>query len=817
MTARDEFSKELQAGRYQHALAAALKDAIELQVITWVSSGDGYDWSAGSDRPLPGQRMQTRINIVEGDIENEIGREFLDGPYQELRPFHEDQVERGFDIIHENLRTVQELFKVLMHFRQGKRPLSGAPEAGTMELASVNLDESAAPLDAPVDDSIPAIASASPDDAMWTEDSDWDVAMADVPAAGTFPTDETMTTATRTAMTESGMMGTDDLAVDDLLYQPESMETPSIPSAISPPSGGSAAPDAALDELDDDMDLEDLMYDGTSDQSIESAAPPMTDPVPALGDDEELSELAFEAEDEPFPLGEAAALFEGSSAPPPLPGDDLDVSELIYDDHPAATAEPAAIASDEQPFDPSTVLDADPELADLSFHADGAAAIAPDDAPEPPPESSAVTDVTIPDELTQQLQAAAAQAQQEPVVLTDVSEELHLLELDLLNVETEADLEMMVEPGNLATNLRSLAETTPLNPRPNPLDAIEGGEEALGESIAPTSETEPDPLLNRDYDELQSDSNLDDFDFASDDSELNDVIQSMASDADEPPRHQASSDAPAVPDAIADDILTDLPDLSDESDPPEAIEMSEEELSDLFAEGSGAAESADWAIEDDIEEDEFPSTELTDDALQDFEAFLGEAEAELMADVSMDTPSTDASATDTGDELSDLEDLLFFDEGDTASELADPNDPFQTIAPENSDAAADTDTSQDDPLGLFSDADALDALDAELSSPAGDAADQDDPLELLTDDSLASDVATLGDIDASSIEGQELEEMLDESRDELDPERSPQSMDDEDLMDLADLLMENMPDSSQDERDRSLLNTDVPDPWEELN
>jgi hypothetical protein len=851
MTARDEFSKELQAGRFQHALATAIKDAIELQVITWVSSGDGYDWSQGSDRPLPGQRMQTRINIVEGDIENEIGREFLDGLYQELRPFHEDQVERGFDIIHENLRTIQELFKVLMHFRQGNRPLSGAPDAGTMELASVDLDESATPLDDPVnatvDESIPAIAADTPvDDARWSGDSDWGAAIEDSSVENVL-SDGDMTTATREAMTQSGMMGTGDLDVSDILYQPESMDA--SPEPPFEPSMAAEAEDA-LSHINGDMDLDDLMYDEGVDEVIESAAPPISDPVSVLNDDPELAELAFEPEETLLALDEADAMFEASVEPPPVPGDEMDVSELIFDENPSV--EPDAIAPDYVHFDPSTVLDADPDLADLSFHSEGDAAIAPDVIPEMSSEPSAVTDVDIPDELTQQLQNAAAQTQQEPIVMTDVSEELHLLELDLLNVETEADLELMVEPGNFATNLRSLAETTPLNPRPAPpsvseptnstdfmespetpetpetpdtTDTTERGEEALGESIAPP-EAEVGPISDIDYSDLQSDSDLDDFNFISDDNEFDEMIQSMTSDSDESP---ALSTDP--PDAIADDILADLPDLSDESDPSEAIEMSEEELSDLFDEGSRADDSDDWDAEfdgaefdndadGDVEEEEFTSTEVTADALQDFEAFLGEAEAALLAD----EPPAESALTDeptdaATDGPSDFEDLLFSDDAAGESELADPNDPFQAIASDES--IMTPDTPSDDPLGLFSDSDTLDELDTESSTQPGEiSTSQDDPLGLFADEGLAGDVATLEELSdaASSTDAPELESLLEESLEQLDADPSSQSVDDDDLLDLADLLMENMPESSQEERDRSSLrNMDVPDPWEDLN
>jgi len=58
--------------------------------------------------------MQTRINIVDGDIDNEIGSLFLSqGPYGELRDFHLNQVKEGRSIIRQNLESLQQLFGLL--------------------------------------------------------------------------------------------------------------------------------------------------------------------------------------------------------------------------------------------------------------------------------------------------------------------------------------------------------------------------------------------------------------------------------------------------------------------------------------------------------------------------------------------------------------------------------------------------------------------------------------------------------------------------------------------------------------------------------
>ncbi|MDX2100753.1 MAG: hypothetical protein SFW36_23485 [Leptolyngbyaceae cyanobacterium bins.59] len=117
MTASDEFKKELRRDDLdtegiRGALKMALSEAIELKITTWVVSPD--DVGSEQAEPKPGYRMQTRINIVDGDIDNEVGSQFLtNGPYTELRDFHLDQVQDGRDIIQQNLINLQHLFGVL--------------------------------------------------------------------------------------------------------------------------------------------------------------------------------------------------------------------------------------------------------------------------------------------------------------------------------------------------------------------------------------------------------------------------------------------------------------------------------------------------------------------------------------------------------------------------------------------------------------------------------------------------------------------------------------------------------------------------------
>ena len=952
MTARDEFSKELQAGRFQQALATALTDAIELHVVTWVSTGDGSDWSQGEERPSPGKRMQTRINILEGDVEHEIGREFLDGAYSELRDFHDDQVKRGFDIIHENLRTVQHLFQVLVQVRQGRR--SSAPDASTVELPTYDV-----PPDA-LNGAWQGDPQAHPL-GVTADEPEWAIAENRVLGDA--------------VISESGA-GAGILGAEPLMDQP-------IPDTPPP-----------LDEIGQAMNMSDLLLEPGPMRQDHSEQP---DAATMLAEDPELGDLAFH--NTLISLDEADAIFDHPSLDP-LPGDDLDISDLLYEDLEEAIAPEdqvadqsvAETASLDDAVDAAAMLREDPDLGDLSYLPDGADRMEPDllnsdvdmtalepDSSEPDslePDSSglevldlevldpdgldlealdlealdledldlelsetdlrsddgltdgespelspdfspepfpgigdedhagsetvsadmidaAIASAALPEDLQHQLEVAASQAPQEPLVPMDVAEELHLLERDLLNSYTAADLEAMVAPGDRATNLRSLAEMTPLHPLPKkrpqttPVPVEPAPVEPMTESAGTEAEPEPPEAaialeeLQLDdelpvYEELQLDGMDRQFDLQPDlqadedgqlveqppldfqDAQLVEELQFVEElqldgrdlQIDEAPDEdddlpldgmefqpiddlQLEEDLPLDDDLqVADELLLadersldddlpleemgDLPsdeprafpeldsdileqadfiqaiasdpgidDLEFESDPSmvnllldepmvdEAVEMSEDELSDLFelentdhlnadpfpsteplsmdeveAEPLSPAAVADQEMEneladgladgeatyldgdldltderfneteespdnelDDELEDEFTSTEVTEDALQDFQVFLGQFDDD---DSSASLPSlTDEDNPDDVSDLNDLlierelnpssveEDLLSTPEPEAIALDSDSNDYEELFAESESEAIA-LDTDSNDYEELFS-------------------------------------------------------------------------------------------------------------------
>src|SRR5919202_335751 len=116
MATSDDFKEQLKAGKIVDALTLALGEAVELEITTWVSSSANSNakTSGSADQPPADCRMRTRMNIVDGDIDNEVGTQFIgNGPYTELRQFHMEQVQEGRQIIQQNLENIQQLFTVL--------------------------------------------------------------------------------------------------------------------------------------------------------------------------------------------------------------------------------------------------------------------------------------------------------------------------------------------------------------------------------------------------------------------------------------------------------------------------------------------------------------------------------------------------------------------------------------------------------------------------------------------------------------------------------------------------------------------------------
>jgi hypothetical protein len=110
MSAMKEFREKIRAGEIFDALTLAMSEAVELKITTWVAAPEA---DTQVDNSQPGYRLRTRMNLVSGEVENEIGSEFMHNPaYAQLQKLHLEQVQQGREILIKNLESLQAMFAI---------------------------------------------------------------------------------------------------------------------------------------------------------------------------------------------------------------------------------------------------------------------------------------------------------------------------------------------------------------------------------------------------------------------------------------------------------------------------------------------------------------------------------------------------------------------------------------------------------------------------------------------------------------------------------------------------------------------------------
>lgn len=115
MTAIEDFKQKIQAGQLFDAFTLAVSEAIELKITTWVSSSNVETQAIiAKSEPFSESCLRTRINLVNGEIYNEIGSEIMHNQdYAELKKLHQEQVIEGRETILKNLESLQKMFAIL--------------------------------------------------------------------------------------------------------------------------------------------------------------------------------------------------------------------------------------------------------------------------------------------------------------------------------------------------------------------------------------------------------------------------------------------------------------------------------------------------------------------------------------------------------------------------------------------------------------------------------------------------------------------------------------------------------------------------------
>jgi hypothetical protein len=111
---KEKFNQNIKNGNFFDAFVSVIEDAVTLEIITIVEDIGDPDTEINGDKNertnnkgLPGKRIMTTIGLLEGDIQNVVGSQFISDPaYEKLRTFHETQVAKGETIIQSNLESL---------------------------------------------------------------------------------------------------------------------------------------------------------------------------------------------------------------------------------------------------------------------------------------------------------------------------------------------------------------------------------------------------------------------------------------------------------------------------------------------------------------------------------------------------------------------------------------------------------------------------------------------------------------------------------------------------------------------------------------
>ena len=115
MTAIEEFQQKVKEGKLLDAFTLVASEATELKITTWVSSSPIEIQSLlVQDKPFPQSCLYTRINLINGEINNEIGSNLIGKQdYTQLQKLHQEQVLNGREIILKKLENWQKLLMIL--------------------------------------------------------------------------------------------------------------------------------------------------------------------------------------------------------------------------------------------------------------------------------------------------------------------------------------------------------------------------------------------------------------------------------------------------------------------------------------------------------------------------------------------------------------------------------------------------------------------------------------------------------------------------------------------------------------------------------
>jgi hypothetical protein len=113
---QEEFARNVSSQNYRDALASVVTQLSHLEIVTIVEDENEpvSPSGGGSQQGMPGKRMVTTIDLLDGDITNVIGSRFVENPtYSPLREMHRQQVDQGFSILDKNVQILMSAIQQL--------------------------------------------------------------------------------------------------------------------------------------------------------------------------------------------------------------------------------------------------------------------------------------------------------------------------------------------------------------------------------------------------------------------------------------------------------------------------------------------------------------------------------------------------------------------------------------------------------------------------------------------------------------------------------------------------------------------------------
>ena len=116
MTKGEDFKQAIREGNINEAFLIAMSNAPELNITTKIITAEGHSTDIGQAEI--DNYLHTHINLIEGQVENEIGEKLTGDRYSEIKQFHLQQVTNGHQTIQQNLLSLQRMFQLMSSFQQ---------------------------------------------------------------------------------------------------------------------------------------------------------------------------------------------------------------------------------------------------------------------------------------------------------------------------------------------------------------------------------------------------------------------------------------------------------------------------------------------------------------------------------------------------------------------------------------------------------------------------------------------------------------------------------------------------------------------------